>query len=309
MRLAEAKEKVEEPAAARIKLGGPKPPSKSGITLNLTQHRNSPTPGVSVDNEALARQRLMVQAGVNGHQTQHRHQPGMNGISPQIGDAARPASSARAGSPPVAAVKNEKLAAFSPAPPTFSPTVQAFTNGMMPPPLARPPSGSPYPPPPSGYQVNSYHYTAPAALPPTAIRPYPVSQALLPVVTLSTHPWLKLPKPYSMAIPPHPSLSQQSTTITLPSTHYYLQVAPTISRDLSMGRAYKMFVTVNGSRLTQRDTQFHADTGKRTHVYEGSLAAGVNRIEVEVAAAKIEDADGKGLDVEKLTVFANLTRQ
>lgn len=76
-----------------------------------------------------------------------------------------------------------------------------------------------------------------------------------------------------------------------------------------MGRAYKLFVSVNGTRLTQRDTQFHTDTGKRTHVYEGSLAQGVNRIEIECAAAKIsEGGDGKGLDVEKVTVFANLTR-
>lgn len=74
-----------------------------------------------------------------------------------------------------------------------------------------------------------------------------------------------------------------------------------------MGRPYKMFVTLNGGRLTQRDTQFHADSGKRTHVYEGQLASGVNRIEVEVAAAKV-DGDGKGLDIEKVTVFANLTR-
>lgn len=137
-----------------------------------------------------------------------------------------------------------------------------------------------------------------------------MSQALLPVVKLSTHPQLRnIPKPYSVEVPPHPTLSQQSTTITLPSTHYYLQIAPTISRDLSIGRAYKMFVSVNGVRLTQRDTQFHADTGKRTHMYEGSLAQGVNRIEIEVAAAKIgENGDGKGLDVEKVTVFANLTR-
>ena len=33
---------------------------------------------------------------------------------------------------------------------------------------------------------------------------------------------------------------------------------------------------------------------------------GVNRIEVEVAAAKVDDE--KGLDVEKVTVFANLMR-
>lgn len=41
-------------------------------------------------------------------------------------------------------------------------------------------------------------------------------------------------------------------------------------------------------------------------MYEGSLAQGVNRIEVEVAAAKV--GDEKGLDVEKVTVFANMMR-
>ena len=44
-------------------------------------------------------------------------------------------------------------------------------------------------------------------------------------------------------------------------------------------------------------------------MYEGSLAQGVNRIEVEVAAAKVDGGvEGKGLDVEKVTVFANLMR-
>ena len=79
-----------------------------------------------------------------------------------------------------------------------------------------------------------------------------------------------------------------------------------------MGRPYKIFVSVNGTRLTQRDTQLHPETNKRTHVYEGSLAQGVNRVEVEVAAAKQKegekDGEVKGLDVEKVTVFANLMR-
>lgn len=54
-----------------------------------------------------------------------------------------------------------------------------------------------------------------------------------------------------------------------------------------------------------RDTQQHSETGRRTHVYEGSLAQGVNRIEVEVAAATLDE---KKLDVEKVTVYANLMR-
>lgn len=305
-RLREAKEKVEEPAKPSIKIGGPKQASKSGITLNLTQHRDSPTPGVSVDNEALARQRLMVQAGVNGN---HQATPSaINGAArppshmPGV-DPMRPPSSAQAGSPGAGAIKYEKNSTMSPAPAGLQP----LTNGMMPPPLTRPTSGSPFPAP-NGLSMSSYHYTAPGLLPPTQLRNYPASEALLPVVTISTPSGLQsVSKPYSLAIKPHPTLSHQSTTITLPASHYYLQIAPTISHELSMGRAYKIFVTLNGTRLVQRDTQFNADSGKRTHVYEGSLASGVNRLEIEVAAAKADDS--KGLDVEKITVFANLTRQ
>lgn len=179
---------------------------------------------------------------------------------------------------------------------------------MMPPPMVRATSGTPF----SGQAaplVNSYSYTAPSLLPPTAVRQYPASEALLPLVTLHTHPHLKVPKPFSISIPPHPSLSQQSTTITLPASHFFLQIQPTISRELAINRAYKIFVTMNGTRLTQRDTTYHQETGKRTHSYDGNLSHGVNRIEIEVAAAKAGDnGDGKGLDIEKVTVFAHLAR-
>jgi hypothetical protein len=163
-------------------------------------------------------------------------------------------------------------------------------------------SGSPYP---TQQPVQTY-FTAPVVLPPTQLRNYPKEAALLPNVTITTHPHLKVYTPFRLSIDPHVTLSHQSTTTTLPSTHYFLQVSATISKQLNLARPYKMFVTVNGSRLTQRDTQLHNDSGKRTHVYEPSLMQGVNRIEVEVAAAKVDDE--KGLDVEKVTVFANLMR-
>ena len=128
----------------------------------------------------------------------------------------------------------------------------------------------------------------------------------MPAVTIATHPHLKLANPIDLTISPHPTLTQQSRTLTLPSTHYYLQISPTISKSLSAGRAYKMFVTVNGVRLTQRDTVMRPEDGLRMHVYEGTLAQGVNRVEVEVAAAK--EGVKEGLDVEKLVVFANLMK-
>lgn len=65
-----------------------------------------------------------------------------------------------------------------------------------------------------------------------------------------------------------------------------------------------MFVFVNGTRLTQLDTL--RDGSLKMHMYEGSLAQGVNRIEIEVAASR--DNGKEGLDVEKVTVFANLMR-
>jgi hypothetical protein len=176
------------------------------------------------------------------------------------------------------------------------------TNGSMPPPLVRPASSSPFPtgqPP-----VSSYVFTAPALLPPTPVRTYPLAEALIPAITIATHPHLKLPKPLQLAIPPHPTLSQQSRTITLPPSHYFLQISPTVSKTLSFGRPYKIFVTVNGIRLTQRET--HQDGFLRTHMYEASLVQGVNRIEVEVAAQR--ELSKEGLDVEKCTVFANLQK-
>ena len=64
-------------------------------------------------------------------------------------------------------------------------------------------------------------------------------------------------------------------------------------------------MTLNGVRLNQRDTRFEVERGRRTHVYEGSLMQGVNRVEVEVAAQRLQ---GEGLDVEKVTVFVGLMR-
>ncbi|KAK4905523.1 hypothetical protein LTR49_025198 [Elasticomyces elasticus] len=308
--LSEAREKVDEPAGPRIKLGGPKPK----VTLNLSQHRNSParpssvSAGVHVDPEALAKQKLAVANGVNG---QHVARPQPNGVA-RSAELLRPQSNGGlAGSPP--AIKSESSfgRSYHAVPP-----LHQQANGMMPPPLSSnmqpPSSGSPHPSLlPS---VSSYTYTAPGLLPPIPTRRYPLDQALLPVVTIATHPQLPVPQPFSLAIPPHPTLAQQSTTITLPETHYSLQICPTISRELSTGRPYKIFVSLNGVRLNQRDTKFEVEVGRRTHVYEGSLMQGVNRVEVEVVASR-EDSGGDGglgaggqLDVEKVTVYANLMR-
>jgi hypothetical protein len=155
-------------------------------------------------------------------------------------------------------------------------------------------------------------YAMPLLLPPTSMRAYPIEAALLPVVTLSTLPGPNNPsaKPYTLPVYPHAFLSTQNAAFTLPSTHSTVQILPTISRELSAGRTYKIFVSLNGSTLIQQNTQLNTDSGRRTHTYDCRLSPGVNRIDVEIAATKIETSGvaNKGLDIEKVTMFANLLR-
>jgi hypothetical protein len=317
--LEKAKSKVSGPEKPKIKIGAPKPPK---VTLNLSANRPSPAPpAVSVDNDALKRQRQAVSAGVSAQTTEPRQSPAVEASkrptpqAPPATEEPRPKSAVAAASP-VEPVKVEKAVSQSPAVNHAVPAVPAaapaatiapaattiIVNGSMPPPTLRPMSSSPYPT--SQPLGSSYTFTAPAALPPTPLRTYPLADALIPKITIATHPNLNLPKPLKLVVPPHQTLTHQSRTMTLPSSHYFLQISPTISKGLSFGRPYKMFVTVNNIRLTQRDTL--QDGFLRTHVYETSLAQGVNRIEIEVVASK--DGAKEGLDVEKVTVFANLLK-
>ncbi|KAF2719927.1 Bromodomain-containing protein [Polychaeton citri CBS 116435] len=344
--LAQVKEQVSEPSSGtRIKLAGPKPPVT--LNLSQSRPSPSPGVGIDNAALQRQKQMVAAGVNGKQNVSSATPANGMVRTSSQASNASTPRPLTAASPTPAAGIKKEKTSTQSPAlasatlatvapsatvPATVAatpatktmgtataatavaPTITAAaaaptasTNGVMPPPtVARPPSASPFAPPPVPRSV-SQQFTVPAPLPPTPIRPYPQSQALLPNVTIATHPQLKIPAPYRLNVPPHASLSQQSRTITLPNTHYFLQVMPQVSKQLALGRPYKMFVTINGMRLSQRDTQFDVGTGCRTHVYEGSLAQGVNRIEVEVATAK-EKEGGKGLDVEKVTVFANLMR-
>lgn len=290
----------------RIKLGAPK--TKSGITLNLSQHRSSPAPIASVDSEPSSKQRSEV--------------PSSKDDKPQPNGA--PATSAKAKSPveqvdghlPSAAVKHERTVTSSPAPNAAS-TAQlksvnihhGASDSDVPRPHSRMASASPMPPSHVPTAPSALQYATPLLLPPTAMRPYPVDAALLPLVTLSTLPGPNS-KPYNLPVFPHAFLATQNAAFTLPSAHSIVQILPTISRELSAGRTYKLFVSLNGVSLLQQNTQLNTDSGQRTHTYDGRLIPGVNRIDVEIAATKSEKPElvTKGLDVEKLTVFANLLR-
>lgn len=123
-----------------------------------------------------------------------------------------------------------------------------------------------------------------------------------------------------MTIPASEEYTHHSITLMLPVKLYHLQVSPNISAQLSSGRQYKLFVTVNGTRsapsvrpaassppTTNGDNIVVAPAGgtEKKVVYDVPLVAGVNRLEVEIVAVT---GRGGQLEVEKMTVFVNLMR-
>ncbi|GAB7354703.1 hypothetical protein MBLNU459_g5120t1 [Dothideomycetes sp. NU459] len=324
-KLALAKDQVEEPEKPRIKLNAGRP--KPVLHLGAKSSPAPPTPGVTVDNDALARQKKLVQAGVNGHRNSlpTRPSPSPARSTPQppaVAVAAAKPLDGKASSPPLpaAGVKAEKSVAPSPALAntrllSAGPDARQspLPSAIMPPPAPRPASGSPHPsalPVPFTPQVPVY-IPAPATFADSFSRRGSVAEALLPNLAITTHPQLSIPKPYRLDIPPSAEFTQQSLTLQLPASHYYIQIIPTVSPQLMSGRQYKLFVTVNGIRLmaTNKDVfGANAETNGfvgRKQVYETALGHGVNRIEVEIVAVT---GRGGTLEVEKLNLFANLLR-
>lgn len=128
-------------------------------------------------------------------------------------------------------------------------------------------------------------------------------------LSLATHPGLNISRHFRMDLPPSHTMTQQSITVNLPSTHYYLQIKPTIAPSL-LERQYKLFVT-SGNRLHAMPTIPGHAVDQRHPLFEARLLPGVNRIEIELIAALPKGdklVNGQDFDLEKITVFANLMK-
>ncbi|KFY86487.1 hypothetical protein V500_07595 [Pseudogymnoascus sp. VKM F-4518 (FW-2643)] len=137
------------------------------------------------------------------------------------------------------------------------------------------------------------------------------SDSMITNLHLSTHPGLHLTRHFHMDLPPSPTMTQQSITINLPHTHYYLQIKPTIADSL-MERQHKLFVTSGTQRLVAMPQVPGQPIDHRNPLFEARLLPGVNRIEVELIAAlpkgASKAASGQEVELEKVTIFANLLR-
>ncbi|KAL8707436.1 MAG: hypothetical protein Q9220_007524 [cf. Caloplaca sp. 1 TL-2023] len=345
-RLDEAKKAVAEPPQPKVKLRMPaKSPEPPKITLKFGSSKSSAANGVSVDNEALKRQQDLVNAGMSGEaaaRTDPRapfsgFHPGtkVNGIPPLPRRSQERTRSDSAEKPAINGVKSEASLGQSPALTAAHAersgpldTRQSPMPSMMPPPAnltPRLPSGSPHP---QSYSANQYgpigyastsHSISSRRQPgkgkcfcfqctdsslPSAI------EALITNLSVSTHPGLKIDTHFHLDLPPSPTTTQHSVTVTLPSTYYYLQLVPTLASNV-MHRPYKVFVTVNNTRVIA-NPQRPEDSDPRKPLYELRVLPGMNRIEVEMVAGMPRGVpkvgSGPELEMEKMTVFAHLVK-
>ncbi|KAL9029783.1 MAG: hypothetical protein Q9196_002025 [Gyalolechia fulgens] len=329
-RLAEAKKVVAEPPQPKVKLRMPaKSPEPPKITLKFGSSKPSGTAGVSVDNEALKRQQDLVNAGMNGQasiRASPRNPPGgppnvttANGV-PSL-QASQDKRSGSRDKPAINGVKTETSMGQSPAPGTVVVSADRGTSldarpspspAMMPPPPAmltpRLPSGSPHPQSHSANHYGSTGYSSATQFDST--RRQSGKEALITNLSISTHPGLKIDKHFHLDVLPSLTTTQQSITITLPSSYYYLQLIPTLAPSV-MHRPYKIFVTVNSNRIVPTP-QRPDESDARKSLYEHRVVPGLNRIEFEMVAGTPRGAPkigtGPDLEVEKVTIFVHLMR-
>lgn len=156
-----------------------------------------------------------------------------------------------------------------------------------------------------------------------------IDEALLPKITLNTHPALNLAKPWSASVLGSKQKMSHSATIVVSAINSYIQITPKVPIALT-NRLYRLFVTVNGNRTLEVNRVpvtagingsspgpgYEGGKKKGEPVFEAKLIGGVNRIEVEIVAEKEQkdgaDSDGgkekNQIDVEKSTIFLHLMR-
>jgi len=155
-----------------------------------------------------------------------------------------------------------------------------------------------------------------------------LDEALIPKITLNTHPALNLPKPWSVDIPANKQKTEHSVTVAVSPVHSYLQITPKVPIALT-NRLYRIFVLVNGNKTLEVNRVpvtagingsspgpgIESGKKKGEPVFEAKLVGGVNRIDVEIVAEKdrkdgSEPNGSKGdIEVEKCTIFLHLMRQ
>ncbi|KAI9731537.1 MAG: hypothetical protein M1834_004657 [Cirrosporium novae-zelandiae] len=345
-----------------LKMGNAKSPEplKQKIKLWVGQKASpastpkpSANPDIGVDQEALRRQQELVKAGTNGLATEtsssrpsSRNPFGGSQSTPTtmpVPAFRRPSHDSQqneSATSPTDAVKSEAVPNQDPNTTAAQQkrsesqssqegkgTSQPADTAVMPPPSTttpRIPSSSPQP-----QSQPSNHNVRPTISPFETRFRLPgkdLSHALIRNVTIRSHPGLSLKRAFHLNIPAHPTLSQQSITITVPHTHYYIQIFLDIAPSLQ-NRQSKLFVSLTGPNMGVKrlnpslhpasipggNNNGRAESQAPTQgqsVYENRIETGVNKLEIEAVAGPLRGVPRTGGDIEmeRFTVFINLLK-
>ena len=210
-----------------------------------------------------------------------------------------------------------------PAPSTPGQPMQITPQGQVPPPAHPIPA-----PPPKEIWDNIQRPPGKGNCNPPTRTPVPRSEerftnsgppgsadALITSVLIRTHPTVHVDKRFTLEVPAHPTLAQQTITAIVPSNQYKMQIIPRLPPFELQYRHFNLFVLVNG-RYPPRSTPLPipGDTLQLpagTPVFDATLAPGLNSIEFHVVAAVPREQrtpNGHSCELEKITVLAHLLR-
>ena len=138
-----------------------------------------------------------------------------------------------------------------------------------------------------------------------------IVDALITSVNVRSHSGLQVEKHISLDIPASPTRTQHSVTISVPFSHYFLQITPTVSSSL-LHRPSKTMVTCSNPSPQRLQQVPQKEGDPRRPLYETRVTPGVNVIDVEVIAGPPRGApkigSGQEIDFEKITIFVHLQR-
>lgn len=135
------------------------------------------------------------------------------------------------------------------------------------------------------------------------------SEALMPMLVLTSHPSLPLDKKLQLAFPASPTETQRDIVLSAPASHFRLQLKPQIAPFLeAQNREWKLNVIHDTVRLYPSSGPFDR---RGEPVFDVNLHFGVNRLEVSVVAAlpKGQKApNGLTMELERIVIHFNLLR-
>ena len=205
-------------------------------------------------------------------------------------------------------------------------TPVAIHHFQQPPPAHQLQNGHPAPAPLVAPPIYDYKYRAPGRGMFTAtldllvfaharvlLTPIGYADSLLPSVLIRTHPSVAMDHRFRLEIPADAKEAHQNLTVHVPGNHGRLQVIPRLAPFEHQGRAYRMFVSINGQTVGRATPLPVPDDPlpQNAIVFDLNLQYTTNIVIITVIAALPKGQklpNGADCEVERLVLNCQLLR-